>query len=567
MTGSRIEIVTGGGREIVKVIFAAVAFAMAATHTTSNHATAANSPVSIRLGLVEFPATGSATAHAHFVRGVAALHSFWYEEALEAFQHALRVDPSFAMAWWGIAMTFNRPFVPGSDVDAGRRALSNISSAAQLTERERTYIEALRVWYADDPPSARARNYAVAMRKVHLAYPDDLEAAAFYALSLMGQGWPDEDSKARHLAAAAVAGDVYRRNPNHPGAAHYLIHSYDDPELADRGLDAARHYASIAPDAPHALHMPSHIFLQLGRWSDTTASNEAAWAASIDWVNRKQLSGTLRDYHNLHWLIYSSLQQGRYRHAAKRVEQFQAMRKDLDPETRFSFEKAVAAFVVETRAWERADALFSVQAPRGVVEPGRAREGRIELCGADSVRPQPSESKVADIPDFIRTLAAASLAVPDLAERIETLRASAGGDALMPEFWRVRILEVAAIHHANRGEFAAAITAMREATAIEEELGKPPGPPAAYKPPHELFGEILLRAGKPADAVAQFQKNLLLHPNRALSVLGLARAEAASGETAAAVGTYFRFLELWREADDDRPELREARDFVRSNQR
>ena len=515
---------------------------------------------------MEFPASGLPAAQPHFVRGVAALHSFWYDEALEAFQTTLRLDPDFAMAWWGVAMTFNRPFIPGSDDEAGRRALANIRDTSRITARERAYIEALRGWYADGTPEARARAYAVAMRKVHRDYPDDLEAAAFYALSLLGHAWPDEDVRSRHLAAGVVAGDVYRRNPHHPGAAHYLIHSYDDPELASRALEAARHYASIAPDAPHALHMPSHIFLQLGMWCDTTDSNEAAWAASEAWVRRKQLSPTLRDYHNYHWLIYSCLQQGRYARAAELVNEFRAMRKDLIPETLF-FEKAVAAFVVETRSWDRADVLF---APAGANEPPatapKARPQAREICGAEPDRPvAASGPNSADIPAFIRTLAAAALGAPDTKTRLDELRAAAGGDVAMPEFWRIRVLEIAAVNSANQNDFDAAITAMREATAIEEELGKPPGPPAAYKPPHELFGEILLRAGKPGDAAVQFNKNLLLHPNRALSILGRARAEAAMGDQVAARAAYAQFLELWQHADANLAEVHEAREFVKSN--
>ena len=405
------------------------------------------------------------------------------------------------------------------------------------------------------------------MRNVHLAYPNDSEAAAFHALSLLGQAWPDEDVLRRHTTAGAIAGEVYRRNPDHPGAAHYLTHSYDHPELASRGLDAARHYAAIAPDAPHALHMPSHIFLQLGMWRETTASNEAAWAASEAWVRRKQLSPRLRDYHNYHWLIYSCLQQGRYAKANELVNEFRLMRKDLDSETLFFFQKAVAAFVVETRSWSQAERLFAADAndrsPAGnVVKP---RDGA-EICGAQLDRP-PAKTAVqpADIPSFIRTLAAAATNAPDIDKRLNELRIAAGGDQLMPEFWRIRVLEIIALKSANQQDFDAAIAAMREATAIEEELGKPPGPPAAYKPPHELFGEILLRAGRPGEAAAQFNTNLLLHPNRALSILGRARAEAAIGDKLAARATYRQFLELWQHADENLPELGEARDALKSD--
>lgn len=516
---------------------------------------------------MEFPTSGLPAAQPHFIRGVAALHSFWYEEALESFQAALRIDPDFAMAWWGVAMTHHRPFIPGSDDAAGRRALANIRETPALTARERAYIGALRAWYGDGAPAARAQAYAVAMREVQRAYPGDLEAAAFHALSLLGHGWPDENVIARHTAAAAIASDVYRRNPNHPGAVHYLIHSYDEPELADRGLEAARHYARIAPDAPHALHMPSHIFLQLGMWGETMASNEAAWAASEAWVQRKQLSPALRDYHNYHWLIYSCLQEGRYARAAELVNEFRAMRKDIPPELSFFFQKAVAAFVVETRSWDRADMLFTpIASGQPALAPTPVRlPSNVEICGGALDGPSAiSGIQPADIPAFIRTFAAAARGASDMEKRLATLRAAAGGDQAMPEFWRIRVLEIVAVSSARNRKFDAAITALREATAIEEELGKPPGPPAAYKPPHELFGEILLQAGRPAEAALQFRKNLRLHPNRALSLLGRARSEAAAGDKPAALASYTRFLEVWRHADRDLAELREAREFVTS---
>jgi tetratricopeptide (TPR) repeat protein len=523
----------------------------------------------LRLGHVEFPTSGRPAAQPHFLRGVAALHSFWYEEALEAFETALRFDPDFAMAWWGVAMTHHRPFVPGSDEAAGRRALARIANLSSVTARERAYIEALRAWYGDAAPAVRAQSYAAEMRKVHLAYPDDLEAATFYALSLLGHSWPDDDALARHKAAGVIAGEAYRRRANHPGAAHYIIHSYDEPELASLGLAAARHYATIAPDAPHALHMPSHIFLQLGMWRETTASNDAAWIASEGWVRRKQLSLTLRDYHNYHWLIYSCLQEGRYTRATELVNEFRLMQKDILPEMRFFFHKAAAAFVVETRRWDQANALFR---PEFVEVPAAADATKIprelEICGSEPEQPvAPGGLQPADIPAFIRTLAAAQRGAPETDQLLEKLRVAAGGDQAMPEFWRIRVLEIVAVTRAREADFDAAIAAMREATAIEEELGKPPGPPAAYKPPHELFGEILLQAGRPADAAAQFHKNLLLHPKRALSLLGRARAEAGTGDKLRARATYGEFLELWEHADANLPELGEARAFVSSTSR
>jgi tetratricopeptide (TPR) repeat protein len=541
-------------------------FAVAPRGVRADETAASAVGATLRLGHIEFPTSGPVAAQPHFIRGVAALHSFWYDEALGAFEAALKIDPQFAMAWWGVAMTHHRPFVPGSNHEAGRRALAQIRRLASLTARERAYIDALRAWYADGNPAERARDYALAMRNLHHAFPNDPEAAAFYALSLLGGSWDDEGALPRHKAAGAIAADVYRRNPNHPGAAHYIIHSYDEPELAKEGLAAAQHYATIAPDSPHALHMPSHIFLQLGMWRETTSSNEAAWSASEAWVQRTQSSPAFRDYHNLHWLIYSCLQEGRYAKAAELVDQFQAMQKDMHPETRFFFHKAAAAYIVDTRRWDRADALFAPELPKVRSAASAPLPPGVEICGREFDRPAATTGvQPADIPAFITTLAAAALGATNSAERLAQLRTSAGGDQAMPEFWRIRVLEIVAVTRAREDNFAAAIAAMREATAIEEALGKPPGPPAAYKPPHELFGEILLRAGEPAEAAAQFERNLRLHPARALSLLGRARALSAMGDQRAARVMYGRLLEIWRQADEDLRELREARDFVALN--
>jgi len=527
-----------------------------------------------RLGTVDFPTSGRPEAQPHFLRGMAALHSFWYPEALSAFQAALTTDPQFAMAWWGVAMCYNRPYLAGSDDAAGRQALANIRDPSTLTPRERAYIEALRIFYKNGTSAERTVGYAAAMGKLAAAYPDDLEATALYSLSLLGYRWSDEEGFERQEKAGALAQEVYQRNPQHPGAAHYVIHSYDAPELAARALGAARHYAEIAPDAPHALHMPSHIYLQLGMWPEAAASNEVAWAASESWVQRKQASPTLKDYHNYHWLLYAYLQQGRYDNAGKIVRGFQAMRNDIPPLALHYFDESLAAFVIDTRAWTQADQLFPRKEP--VVERGRDSgpseaksppvtnpKPAVELCSGTSLETNRSASSRATVPAFILAYAAAERGSPDAEERLAALRAAAtDAQNNVPKHWRVRLLEITAILQARAEAFGPALDALRQASALEEEFGKPPGPPTSYKPSHELMGEILLRARRPAEAIATFRVSLSRHPNRALSLLGLARAYSASGDVPAAKESYAQFLRTWAKADTDRPELREARDYL-----
>ena len=268
-----------------------------------------------QLGRVEFPTSGSEKAQAHFLRGLAALHSFWYEEAIEAFQESTKVDPDFMMGYWGEAMAHNHPLWSEQDITAARQVLAKIKETPKLTERERAYLNAVKLLYGEGDKSARDTAYSAAMAKIYRAYPDDLDAAAFYSLSLLGLVRPGDKNYRLQAQAGAIALDVYQKNPNHPGAAHYIIHAFDDPDHAILALPAARRYADIAPEAHHARHMPSHIFLQLGMWPEAAASNLSAWESSDAWMKRKNLPLSVRDYHSLHWLLYVYLQQGRYNQA------------------------------------------------------------------------------------------------------------------------------------------------------------------------------------------------------------------------------------------------------------
>ena len=242
-----------------------------------------------RLGTVDFPNSGAAAAQEPFLRGIAFLHSFEYTDAAEAFREAQQADPGFALAFWGEALTNTQLLWGVDDPDAAREALGRLAPSPESrlalagTEFERDLGAAVEAFFANDETTARARAFADSLRALAARDPHP-EAAAFASLAIqmaLAEGaYPEAEGVSLREEAIALADRVFRANPDHPGAAHYLIHAYDDPELAPRGLEAARAYASIAPDAEHALHMPSHIFLQVGLWDDTAASNERAWAAS-----------------------------------------------------------------------------------------------------------------------------------------------------------------------------------------------------------------------------------------------------------------------------------------------
>lgn len=518
-----------------------------------------------QLGKVVFPTSGSQQAQIHFLRGLAALHSFWFEEALDDFRESTKLDADFVMGYWGEAMAYNHPLWAEQDTEAARKTLAKIKDTSKITARETAYVEAVRALYGEGDKLTRDKAYSAAMEKVYRDFPDDLEAACFYSLSLLGTVRPGDKGFRRQALAGAIALDLYRKNPDHPGAAHFIIHSFDDPEHAILALPAARRYAEIAPEAHHARHMPAHIFLQLGMWPEAAASNESAWAVSDAWVKRKGLPLSARDYHSLHWLAYVYLQQGRF----SKAEQLLPMNRK-DGAGRYNQDMA-AAFVVETERWDLAAKFFTV-------EPEKADDGMAGHAGhnapaATTPAAAPSATTVRgprsqSLPSFIQGLAAAKTGSPEAARFIAELQAARKqitdkGDAYAAKAAEIKELEVSAAAAASKQNYAEAIEMMKRATAIEEEMSPPSGPPSLIKPSHELFGEILLAANRPKEAAEQFGVALLRQPNRARSLLGLARASAKGGDTKAALEAYSKFSRQWNQADPNLPELREAQDYLK----
>lgn len=508
-----------------------------------------------QLGRVEFQTSGSPAAQAHFLRGLAALHSFWYEEALDAFREATKADPEFMMGFWGEAMTFNHPLWGEQDTTAARDVMAKIKDIPKLSARERAYLNAVKLLYGEGDKRSRDAAYSAAMEKIYTDYPHDLDAAAFYSLSLLGMVRSEEKSYRLQAQAGAIALDVYQKNPNHPGAAHYIIHAFDDPEHAIIALPAARRYADIAPTAHHARHMPSHIFLQLGMWPEAAASNESAWQVSDEWMKRKNLSPNVRDYHSLHWLLYVYLQQGRYRKAEELLSLMKQTMTDTTYDNKLrpgyyqnNYASMAAAFVVETERWEAANTFFTAT---------DTNSAKGEAIGSHSH-------------GMSTTATDATLRTSDRGQRLPMLilgfaaaRKGTITTSQMQESSNIGEVEVAALAASVKDDHDYAIKLMTKAVELEDKLGPPSGPPGLIKPPHELFGELLLRAGKPSEAAEQFRLSLLRQPNRARSLIGAARAAAKSGDRAAANAMYQKLLAQWQQADADLPELKEAKDYLK----
>jgi tetratricopeptide (TPR) repeat protein len=422
-----------------------------------------------KLGRVTFPTSGSEKAQAHFLRGVAALHSFWYEEALDAFRESTRVEPNFLMGYWGEAMAHNHPLWSEQDMGAAKKVLEKIKDTDKVTPRERAYINAVRALYGEGDKLARDLAYSAAMEKIYKDYPDDLEAASFYSLSLLGIVRPDDRGYRYQARAGAIALEVYQKNPDHPGAAHYIIHAFDDPEHAILALPAARRYAEIAPEAHHARHMPSHIFLQLGMWPEAAASNESAWAVSDEWVKRKGLSDSHRDYHSLHWLTYIYLQQGRY---GKAEQLLALMRKAMTEATddrqlrpgmyANNYADMAAAFVIETERWDMAAKFFDAAPQQADRQDAGAMEhahGAAPAPAANQTNTRRMSNRSQTLPVFVRGMAAARTNADEAGTSLARLREmgepfSGSKDASTARSLRVleiRQLEVAAAASSAKG--------------------------------------------------------------------------------------------------------------------
>ena len=458
----------------------------------------------LQLGETTFPNSGALEAQPAFREGLLLLHSFEYDDAREAFQRARALDPGFAMAAWGEALTHQHPLWYELDLPAARAALSSLAPtldgrlAKASTEREKDYLRAVdALFFSSEDEDAREDAYAAAMAKVHEAYPDDQDAAALYALALLTTAHDGRDFRI-YMRAAAVVEDVFAINPRHPGAAHYLIHCYDDPIHAPLGLRAAELYAGIAPTASHALHMPAHIFLALGDWERVIASNEDSWAASEARVARKGLGPEHRDYHSLWWLNYGYLQQGRLadvrRTIAIAVEE--AARPGAAMMLRDHASTMRDEYLAETRDWD-----------------GEVAQLQIDLSGL------PVQAAVHH---FIRGWAAVERGDATAAQtELDAVREIARQGGTVPVIVGRQLLGLIRL---REGETQGGLEMLESAAETEESMPFGYGPPAVVKPSWELLGEALLELGRLDEAKEAFERSLARAPGRPRSLEGLARA-------------------------------------------
>ncbi len=502
-----------------------------------------------KLGKVRFATSCSAAVQPEFDRAVALLHSFWFPAAIDGFGKVLERDPGCGMAYWGIAMShWGNPFAGSRPLQAlhdGRAAVEKAKATGAKTPRERDYLAAVATLYKDfEAVDQRTRTlaYEKGMEQLAATYRDDREATIFYALALDQTALPSDKTYANQLKAAAMLEKESARQPEHPGIAHYIIHSYDVPSLASRALDAARRYATIAPAAPHALHMPSHTFTRLGYWQESINSN----LASAEVARKANSIGEV--LHAWDYQVYAYLQTAQDTAARRVVDQTKTTAASLDtaggygPVGLFAFAAISARYTLERRAWNDAAALV----------------------------PQASRSPHTDaITHFARALGAArggnaGAARQDI-DKLAWLRdsltqAKEGYWAEQVEIQR-RVAEAWALRAEGKGGEAVAL--LRAAADQEDATEKSAVTPGPIAPARELLGEMLLESNQPAAALEAFEATMQKEPNRFRGVYGGARAAELAGDVKRARLYYGRLLEICQAADKPgRPELEEARKFL-----
>ena len=504
-----------------------------------------------KLGTVDFPVSCRPEAAAAFTRATALLHSFGYEEARRGFEDVAAKDPKCGMAQWGIAMTYYHPIwapPPPADLAAGKAAAEKAAALGAATERERAYIAAVGAYYAGPDPRARAEALRTAMADVARRFPKDDEAAIFHALTLLATAPPSDTTFARQKEAAVILNGLLPRHPDHPGIAHYVIHSFDYPALAADALPAARAYAKIAPASPHALHMPSHIFTRLGLWPESIASNLASAASARELVARTHPGASAFDeMHALDYLEYAYLQ--RDDEAKARAVLADVARAKTFDEPNFAAGYALAAvparWALERRDWKAAAALEppAVQMPwgqyayvHGITDYARA------VGAARSGQPAVAREALARLEQLEAELTKAPPAGPyDWAGHIKATRLAAAGLLARAE-----------------GRDAEALDLLRAGADLDEKTGKHPVTPGTILPPRELLAEVLLETNHPADALAAYEAALREAPNRLNSLAGAVRAADAAGQAARAAELRARLVEV-AAPGAGRPEVIEAR--------
>ncbi len=504
-----------------------------------------------RLGRVVFPVSCSPEARKRFEHAMAVLHSFWWEEGDRAFGDVLAADSTCAMAHWGIAVNaWGNPFAGGPAQPAamtkGAEAAARAAALPARTAREQGFIAAAAALYRDAESTsnaARLKAYADTLARLYRAYPKDVEVAIYYSLGQIATAPKTDTTFAQQRRAIAILEPLYARHPDHPGLAHYVIHATDSPVLARLGLKAARRYAQIAPAAPHAQHMPSHIFVRLGLWNETITSNWKSYRAGADYAKAMNQPGAPEELHALDYAVYGYLQRGQDSAARAAVAEGRKVQTNTKSLVAGYNRTAMAARVPLERGDWTAAAQFP--APEDSVPPIATALAKFTraIGSARSGRPEAAVSEIKALDSLTTSLE--QKGEPYWARVVGIKRDVA-------ESW-VRLAA---------GDTLGALELAKAAADSEEVTDKHPVTPAELLPARELEGDMLLLTGRYDEARAAYRGTLARERNRARSLFGLARAAELAGNRSAAVASYREFLRLMAKSDGDRQEVKMAKAFL-----
>jgi tetratricopeptide (TPR) repeat protein len=505
---------------------------------------------------VDFASSCSPAVQHEFKHAVWTLHSFWYPEALKRFTAVTESDPNCAIGYWGIAMSHWYPlWYPPSPaaLKAGSEAVEKAMAAPTKTEREKDYIAAIAAFYRDADKldhRTRAVAYEKAMEQVYLKYPEDREAGVFYALALDTTAPPTDKTYANQTKAAEILNKVWKEQPNHPGVVHYLIHSDDSAKFAQAGLEAAICYAKIAPEVPHALHMPSHIFTRLGMWQESIDSNRAAEKASLAYIQKTLGPGGYdgNTVHAMDYLEYAYLQTAQDGPAKAVMDELTGFRQTDAANLTVAYHVASipARYVLERRDWPAA---ASLSAPEAGVPLERFPWAEAMISYARAL----GEARTGNI-----TGAQADIA------KLQSLKdkLSAENNTYWANQVEVQRLGAAGVLAHVQGNDTKAVELARAAADLEATMDKHPVTPSSVLPARELLADLLLELNQPDAALTEYKEMLRTDPNRFRSILGEARAAKQSGDAAAAHDAYQKLVALSKPTGPERPELAEAKAYL-----
>jgi tetratricopeptide (TPR) repeat protein len=526
----------------IALVLAATAVALAAPAASQQPGQDADS----QLGNVHFATSCNEVAQRRFDRAMRYQHSFWYRQSKELFEKVLEADPDCGIAWWGIALSlWNNPHgpVPTPNRAPALAAIEKAKAVGAKSERERDFIDALAVLHTDYDKidyAVRLQGYLKAMQTLAAKYPDDDEAQIFYAITLNVSASPGDKTYAQQLKGAAILEPIFKRQPQHPGVAHYLIHLYDYPAIADRGLDAAKRYAAIAPAAPHAQHMPSHIFTRVGHWKESIASNTASVRTA------KPTKDFNEALHASDYMVYAYLQLARDGEAHVVIDDMMTIAA-LNPDIGggpFALAASPARYAVERDDWAGAAALEVRPSKFAHVTAishfaralGAARSGHPDAAAADIAKLVELRDRLRDEPS------------PYWANQVDIQRQIASAWTLYAE-----------------KKYDEALAAMRAAADAEDKTEKAPVTPGPLAPARELLGAMLLERGDAAGALAAFEATLKKEPHRFNATAGAAHAADRLGDKAKAAAYYEQLLALAEGSTSDRPALAAARQYLAKN--